>query len=127
MATLRSGARTTVNEVKEIFHTTDLADDAVIHRINAASFLVDDISDADSSLDTERLTLIEMNVAASGLTTHDPYESKEEHESYSATFDRESSYWQTAVYLDTTGTLANAEGSKPDLRIKTPDAKNIRD
>lgn len=121
MTTLNANARTDAAEVKN-FTGTSIADDRVKELINEAAIHVDEIAGKDSTIGSERLRLIELNLASSGTTLTDPHKKREEHESYGASFDRESSYYQKAVRLDPTGTLDGGAF----IDFGTPDSKGIR-
>lgn len=124
-------ARTTQSDVTAIFDT-DTADVDVSAWIDIANELVDDIADADSSIDGTRLTKIEKLLAAHFAATQDPRVAKESRESASVTFEGEtgmrinaSRYGQQAAMLDPTGTLADA--GRRQASVGVPDAKGIDD
>lgn len=123
MASLNSNTRVTASDVSEIFET-DLTNSELHNHINVAAERVDEIAAADSSVADQRLALIEQYLAAHVATVQDPRASKEDHESFAVTYQR-TTYGQTAVELDPTGTLAgDTDGS--DVEFFVPDTKGIR-
>lgn len=108
MATLNSNVRTDTESVKDIFNTS-IGDEALKLHINAAAEVVDEVSDADDSVTTQRLELIETYVAAHFASAQDRRVTSEE--VGDARFDYQgptetTQYWETATSLDPTGVLA---------------------
>lgn len=125
MASLNSNTRVTASEVKEIFDT-DIEDSALHNFINMAAERVDDISDADSSVSSTRLELIEMNLAAHYASTLDPRVSQEQIADARFKYkgvDETTDYWMTAVDLDPTNTLTLE--SKPEANIHVLDGRDL--
>lgn len=123
MATLRSGARVTASEVKEIFDT-DLSDSALHAHINYASKIVDQIEAEAPSTDDETLELIELYWSAEVATTQDPRAEREQLKTSNVTYDIRTTYGEMAIDLDPTGTLASTTKGKATLDV--PNAKNLQ-
>jgi len=105
--------RTTQPAVQAIFDTT-LSNVALDAWIGVANELVDDIADADSSIDSTRLTKIEKLLAAHFAATQEPRADRESRESASITYEGDTGmhingtrYGQQAAILDPTGLLAD--------------------
>lgn len=124
--------RTTANEVAKIFDTelTTSNNGQLEAWIEIANELVDDIADADSSIDSTRLTQIEKLLAAHLAATQDRRVESESRESARIDYQGETGmritatgYGQQASMLDPTGQLASL--GKPGASVTTPDAKDI--
>lgn len=125
MASLNSNTRVTVSEVKEIYDT-DMSDATMKQFINMAAEIVDEISDADSDLTTQRLSLIEMNVAAHYASSLDPRVAEEQagdiRQKYKGDPEK-TEYWRTAKSLDPTGQLTLEH--RPRAMVHVLDSRNI--
>ena len=124
MASLNSNARNNASEVKEIFETS-LSNSQLHNYINMAAETTDDISAADdgNDLSSQRLKLIEKNLAAHYAMTRDPRVKREQVGDAAFTYDR-TEYWENAVNLDSTGYLSIDSG-KPQASITVLDGRNI--
>jgi len=124
VATLNSNARNTASEVKEIFET-DLTNEKLHNWINMAAETTDDIAAADEGgdLSSQRLKLIEANLAAYYAMANDPRVKRETVGDATFTYDR-TDYWEAAVNLDNTGYLSIDSG-KPQASISVLDGRNI--
>jgi hypothetical protein len=119
--------RTNADAVAKIFDT-ELSTDAngeIEAWIEIATELVDDISEADSSITPTRLEKIEKLLAAHFVATQDPRAAKESGESVSITYEGDTGmrinatrYGQQASMLDPTGTLQ--EGGRRKASITVP-------
>lgn len=97
-------ARTTAADVADIYDTE--VDTASLEaHIEAASALVDDVAETDSSVTEDRLALIETYVAAHFVSLQDPRVTDETIASASWTYDTQTSYMDMAIQLDPTGVL----------------------
>lgn len=126
MAQLNANARNTASDVEEIFDTV-LTEPQLNNWINMAAETTDDVEDADTDgeMSDARLKLIEANVAAAYATAQDPRVTREQVGDGAWSYDR-TEYWDTAVSLDTTGSLAQDSG-KPRASIHVLDGRNIED
>lgn len=96
--------RTTAADVADIYDT-ELETGSLTAHIEAASALVDDVAEADSSVSADRLALIETYAAAHLASLQDPRVTDESIGSASWSYDTQSSYMQMAIQLDPTGVL----------------------
>lgn len=123
MASLRADARTTPGAVRDIFET-DLDDPELHAFINAASYKVDAIEDAEPGTSTGLLREVEKWYAAHLVTARPELAESEDMESYSVEYVRETEYGEMAASLDPSDVLA------PDsayIDFSTPDAKGTRE
>lgn len=127
-------ARTTPSDVADIFNTDlDASSGGPLEAwLDIANELVDDIADADSSIDATRLTKIEKLLAAHLASTQDQRVERDSVADASATYQGETGmrinatvYGQQAAMLDPTGTLADQ--GKPKASIGVPDARDLED
>jgi len=125
MASLNSNARNTASEVKEIFDT-DLDDSQLHNWVNMAAETTDDV-ESHGELSSNRLKLIEKNLAAHYAATQDPRVSEEtigdaqfDYKGTTETTD----YWRTALRLDTTE-FFEEDADKPRADIRVLDGRNI--
>lgn len=124
-------ARASRSTLKEIYDSR-LSDNALDVWLNMASDRVDDIADANSNIDSERLTDIELMLAAHYASAQDQRHERDSGESRSTSYQGETGmgikgtkYGQRAAALDPTGILAS-EG-KPSASFSVPDAKGTTD
>lgn len=120
MATLKSDAKTTAGEVKEIFET-DLADAVINAYINAAVAKRKEIPDFDG-FNATRKAEIEKYLAAHFLTAQDPRPDEEQHESTTISYQGEHTrYLDIAAELDPTGTIGGEQAN--DVTFDVPRGK----
>lgn len=122
--------RTTPEAVADIFDTSlDTSDGGALDQwVAIANSLVDDIADADSSLDAARLENIEKLVAAHLAASQDQRHERESGGARSVSYQGDTGmgftgtkHGQAALALDPTGTLANSH--KPAASLSVPDVK----
>lgn len=123
MATLRADARTTPSAVNDLLDSG--LEDSELHAfINAASYVVDEIEEADSTVAADRLENIEAWLSAHFATTRPVLADSEQQESYRVDYLHETTYGQTAEQLDPTNTLSEDDGLY--IEFGSPDAKGTR-
>lgn len=121
--------RTNKSDVRDIFDT-NIDDDSLDAWIEIANELVDDIANADSSIDSTRLTKIEKLLSAHFASTEEPLVEEDSIGDSSATYQgewgmnlRSTDYGQSAIVLDPTTTLSTL--GKPSATVGVPDTKGI--
>jgi hypothetical protein len=120
-------ARTNSTDVSEILDTS-LDTGALEAYIEAASDVVDDVAGVDPSLSSSRLERIEKFFAAYLATAQDPRADSQSGESRSISYrgvegGGNASYYETAVTLDPTGVIKDA--NKRTATLDVPDARGI--
>lgn len=125
-------ARTTPTDVANIFDTdlSTAADGPLSDWIGIATEVVDDIAAQDPSISDTRLAKIEKLVAAHYAAAQDPRIESTGAETKSVSYKsetgmglRQTSYGQTAIQLDPTGTLSTI--GKPTASVSVPDIKDL--
>lgn len=121
--------RVSPSGVEDIFDT-ELETEQLQVWIEIANELVDDISDADSSIDGTRLSKIEKLLAAHFASAQDPRIAEDSVGGSSITYQvdvgeglRSTVYGQQAIALDSSGTLGQA--TKTRASISDLNARNI--
>lgn len=122
--------RTSVDDVKATFDT-DYGQEAVSQWIKIANDFVDDIADADSSVQSSRLENIELLLAQHLLAIQDQRVSEDRVGDSRASYQGETGmnfdatqYGQHAKLLDPTNVLENKEKQKPTVDVL--DSRNTR-
>lgn len=122
MAALRDAARTNATDLTDILETS-IPELELNAFINAASFTVDEIAEAEPDTPEARLAEIEKWLAAHLTTTRPDQPASEEQESYSVEYLRETSYGETAMSLDPSNVLSPTGRV---IEFSAPDAKGTR-
>ena len=124
-------ARTTPSDVNEVFDTS-LDNTSLTAWIDIATEIVDDIADADPTIDSSRLTKIEKLVTAHIAASQDQRVDSSSRETASVTYSgdtgfadlRGTKHGQAAIMLDETGTLSTL--GRPTASISVPEVKDKR-